>query len=66
MTASRACLAVLLAIALLVGCVGVPPEMEADLVPPDGSRPNNFGRMEGDAVRPDRPTIAALDTGAGR
>jgi hypothetical protein len=66
MTASRAWLAVFFAIALLGGCVGVPPEMEADLVPPDGSRPNNFGRMEGEAVHPDRPTIAAVTTRGAR
>lgn len=45
------------------GCISVPEDLRADMVQPDGSRPNNFGQHvdapDGVAVHPDRPTIAA-------
>jgi hypothetical protein len=46
------------------GCISLPDEVKADLEPPDGKRPNNFGTHEDDGtfrppVRPDVPTIPA-------
>jgi starvation-inducible outer membrane lipoprotein len=59
-----------LAALALSACVSVPPDIQADMTPPDGTRPNNFGRFvdgpEGQVVRPDRATIAAVKTGASR
>ncbi len=47
----------------LCGCISVPAEVRADFAPPDGQRPNNFGRLvdtpAGPVVQPDRPTIRA-------
>ena len=58
----RACVALLMA---MTGCHAVPPDLAPHMVPPDGERPNNFGRLvEGTekSVVPDRPTIAAVRT----
>lgn len=71
MTLRRAMSATLLAawIGLTAGCISVPPDLRADMVPPDGARPNNFGVLVGEAeaaeIRPDRPTIAAATPAAG-
>ena len=46
--------------AFLIGCQSVPPDMQTDMLPPDGVRPNNFGRLVAGSekgVEPDRPTI---------
>ena len=49
----------------VVGCISVPEDISRDFDPPDGNRPNNFGRMlegaDGPAVHPDTPTIPARD-----
>ena len=47
---------------LLAGCINVPDHVKEDMQPPDGKRPNNFGKLievEGQRprVEPDRPTI---------
>ena len=45
---------------LLAGCISIPDEVEADFEPPDGRRPNNFGRVVDETtVVPDAPTIPA-------
>ena len=46
------------------GCISVPDEVERDFEPPDGKRPNNFGKKvetkKGKwVVRPEVPTIPA-------
>ena len=52
---------------ILAGCISVPDYVKADMEPPDGTRPNNYGRYatEGDELRrpvePDRPTIAPME-----
>ncbi|RME73415.1 MAG: hypothetical protein D6776_07125, partial [Planctomycetota bacterium] len=48
---------------VLAGCLSVPDALRADFAPPDGKRPNNYGRGRVDAdgvwrVHPDRPTVA--------
>lgn len=68
MTLRRAMGATLLTawLGLGAGCITVPPDLRADMEPPDGSRPNNFGRLVGEGddaeIQPDRPTIAAATT----
>jgi hypothetical protein len=65
MTLRRASSAIVL-IGLCGGCISVPPDLRADMEPPDGSRPNNFGVLVGEGerpdIRPDRPTIAAASS----
>lgn len=62
LTSRRAAIALIAALGL-PGCVSVPPDLEADMQPPDGARPNNYGRLvdgpAGPIVRPDRPTVVA-------
>lgn len=70
MTLRRASSAILLMawLGLSTGCISVPPDLRADMEPPDGSRPNNFGILVGEGespeIRPDRPTIAAASSTA--
>jgi len=52
----------------LSGCIVVPDDLRADFDPPDGKRPNNFGRFEesaaGHVVAPDVPTIPPASEGS--
>ncbi|MGE0712502.1 MAG: hypothetical protein AB7N76_01485 [Planctomycetota bacterium] len=55
-------LALLLALLALLapGCISIPDDVRRSFDPPDGKRPNNYGRLDDQGeVRPDRPTIAS-------
>lgn len=68
MTLRRASSTTLLTASLVLlgpGCFSIPPDLQTDMEPPDGSRPNNFGVLVGESeIRPDRPTIASATTSA--
>ena len=58
-------------ILLSSGCLSIPDDVKADLTPPDGKRPNNYGLFveKGDGtwhVQPYNPTIAPIDTATGK